>query len=230
MRMTFKARIGAAGAPAASRWRRLIVAAGATMLVLGGTVGTAAAVDFPALEPVAIVTATPVSGTAPLTVTFDGSASTGPNALVSWAWSFGDGSVGSGTVTTHVYTTPGSYLASLVVADVFGLTSFPRSVQINVAARAAPGAPLGLVATATSRSSIVLTWTNATADQSSLRIERCKGVGCTKFSLVKTLAGSATTFTDTRLSSSTTYTYRVRAANVVGTSPYSNLASARTLR
>jgi PKD repeat protein len=213
-----------------ARWRRIAVIAGATMLLAGASLGTAAAADFPALEPVAIVTATPVSGTAPLTVTFDGSASTGPNPLVSYAWTYGDGTVGSGAVTTHTYTTPGSYLASLVVSDAFGLFSFPRTVQINVAARTAPGAPVGLTATAVSRTSIVLAWTNATTDQSSVRVERCKGAGCTRFSLVATLPGSAATFTDTKLSRGTTYTYRVLAANDLGPSPYSNLASARTLK
>jgi PKD repeat protein len=228
--MIFKAGYQAGAAPAAGRWRRLLIALTATTLVLGGTVGTASAVDFPPLEPVAIVTATPVSGTAPLVVTFDGSASTGPNPLVSYAWTFGDGTVGSGAVTTHEYTAPGTYLASLVVADGFGLFSFPRTVQIDVAPRVAPGAPTNLVATAASRSSIVLTWTNATTDQSSVQVERCKGARCTKFSLVATLAGSATTFSDANLSPGSNYTYRVRAANVIGVSPYSNPATTRTLR
>ena len=220
----------AATSPAMARWRRFMVVAGATMLLTGASIGRAAAVDFPPLEPVAIVTATPVSGTAPLTVTFDGSASTGPNTLVSWAWTFGDGTVGSGAVTSHTYTTPGSYIASLVVSDAFGLYSFPRTVRIDVAARVAPGAPLNLTATAASRSSIVLTWTNASTDQSWVWVERCKGTDCTRFLLVKTLAGTATSFTDTKLSPGTTYVYRVRAANVVGKSPYSNLASGRTLK
>ena len=228
--MPFKRADGAAGLSTARRWRQLTVIVWATLMLTGATIGTAAAVDFPALEPVAIVTATPTSGTAPLTVTFDGSASSGPNPLASWAWSFGDGGTGSNAVTTHVYTTPGTYLASLVVTDVFGLTSFARYVEIAVAAPVAPGMPLNLTATATSRSSIALAWTNATTNQTSVRIERCKGGGCTKFALVTTLSGSAESFIDTRLSSGATYTYRVRAANAVGTSPYSNLASARTLK
>lgn len=228
--MPFTAGVRAAGGPVASRWRQVIAAAGATMLLLGGSVGTAAAFDFGPLEPVAIVTATPVSGTAPLVVTFDGSGSLGPNPLVTWDWTFGDGSVGSGVFVTHTYSTPGTYFASLVVTDTFGLAGPSRSVQIDVAARTAPGAPTSLTATAGSRTSIALAWTNATTDQSSVRVERCKGAGCTKFALVATLAGSATRFADAKLSPGTTYSYRVRAANDLGASPYSNLASARTLR
>jgi chitodextrinase len=47
---------------------------------------------------------------------------------------------------------------------------------------------------------------------------------------VATVAGSATTFTDSGLSARTTYTYRVRAHNAAGDSLYSNTASARTRR
>ena len=42
--------------------------------------------------PTAVMSATPLSGAAPLTVTFDGSGSTDPDGSVtSWVWSFGDG-------------------------------------------------------------------------------------------------------------------------------------------
>jgi PKD repeat protein len=224
------ARIHAAGVPTTRRWRQALVAAGAATAILGSTVGTAVAFDFGPIEPVAIFTATPTSGTAPLVVTFDGSGSLGPNPLVTWDWTFGDGTTGTGMVTTHTYSTPGTYVASLVVTDILGLAGPSRSVQIDVAPRTAPGAPTSLTATAVSRTSIVLAWTNATSDQSSVRVERCKGTGCAKFALVATLAGSATAFTDAKLSPGTTYTYRVRAANDLGTSPFSNLASARTLR
>ena len=181
-------------------------------------------------ERVAQITATPTTGTAPLTVVFDGSASTGPNTLVSWAWTFGDGTTGSGIQVTHVYTAPGTYEATLVVADGLGLFSFPARVSIVVAAPAPPPAPTNLAATPLSRSSIALAWTNATTDQTSVTVERCLGVGCTAFTTVATLPGTATAYVDMRLRSKTTYTYRVRAANAVGPSPYSNLASARTLK
>ncbi len=230
MRVSFMTRIQAAGVPTTRRWRRMLIAAGAATAILGSTVGTTVAFDFGPIEPVGIFTATPTSGTAPLVVTFDGSGSLGPNPIVTWDWTFGDGTTGTGIVTTHTYSTPGTYFASLVVTDTFGLAGPSRSVQIDVAARTAPGAPTSLTATAVSRTSIALAWTNATTDQSSVRVERCKGAGCTKFALAATLAGSATTFTDAKLSPRTTYSYRVRAANDLGTSPYSNVASARTLR
>jgi len=197
---------------------------------LGAVAGPAQAADFPPLEPVAIFTATPSTGEAPLTVTFDGRASTGPNPLVTWIWTFGDGSTGMGDVTTHTYTAPGAYNATLVVYDGFGLNSFPSVVTIVVNAPTAPQAPANVTATSLSRSSIRLDWTNVSSNQTSVQIERCKGVNCSKFTRVATVSGTATSFTDTKLSPRTTYTYRVRAGNAIGFSPYSNLASARTLR
>jgi PKD repeat protein len=91
-------------------------------------------------------------------------------------------------------------------------------------------APRDLTATALTRSSIGLRWTNGTTDQTEVRIERCTGSSCTSFAQVAALAGTATTFTDTGLAARTTYTYRVRAHNALGDSPYSNTASARTRR
>ena len=85
------------------------------------------------LEPVAVMSTTPSTGTAPLTVAFDGSGSIPRgNPLVSWTWSFGDGSSGSGVQTSHVYLTPGSYTASLTVTDSLGVTSIPATTSIVV--------------------------------------------------------------------------------------------------
>jgi PKD repeat protein len=211
-------------------WRGLAVAVAAAATLLGAVAGPAQAFDFLPLEPVAIFTVTPSTGEAPLTVTFDGRASTGPNPLDTWIWTFGDGSTGMGNVTTHTYMTPGAYNATLVVYDGFGLNSFPSVMTILVNAPTPPQAPANIIATSLSRSSIRLGWTNVSSNQTSVEIERCKGVGCTKFVRVATVSGTATSFTDTKLPSRTTYTYRVRSGNTVGFSPYSNLASARTLR
>ena len=93
-----------------------------------------------------------------------------------------------------------------------------------------PPAPTGLTATALTGSSIRLTWTNGSTGQTEVRIERCRGQGCTNFSQLAAVGGTATTFTDTGLAARTTYRYRVRAHSTLGDSPYSNTASARTLR
>ncbi|HTF38331.1 MAG TPA: PKD domain-containing protein [Blastocatellia bacterium] len=60
-------------------------------------------------------------GPAPLRVTFDASESTSPcGKIVKWIWTFGDGSKGSGARVTHIYTKPGSYVATLEMRDSKG--------------------------------------------------------------------------------------------------------------
>jgi len=58
-----------------------------------------------------------------LACSFDGSASTDSNGtLVSYAWSFGDGAVGSGKTISHTYPAKGSYTVALTVTDNTGAT------------------------------------------------------------------------------------------------------------
>jgi probable HAF family extracellular repeat protein len=181
--------------------------------------------------PIAIMSATPSSGTAPLTVTFDGSGSYDLELgfVTSWAWAFGDGAVGAGVTATHVYSTPGTYTARLTVTDN-GNASNTTTATIVVNAPPLPSAPAGLTATALSRSSIALRWTNGSTNQTEVRIERCRGSSCTNFTQVAAVAGSATSYTNSGLSADTTYRYRVRAVNSAGTSLYSNIAAAKTLK
>jgi PKD repeat protein len=176
------------------------------------------------------MSATPSSGTAPLEVTFDGSGSTDLGGFVTaWAWTYGDGATGTGVTATHVYSTPGTYLATLTVTDNGGLSS-TASTSIVVAPATPPRAPTDLTAAALSRSAIRLQWTNTDANQREVGIARCRGANCTNFVEVAVVEGTATTFTDTGLAARTVYRYRVRARGTAGDSPYSNVASARTLR
>lgn len=73
--------------------------------------------------PTASFSASPTSGTAPLAVNFDASASTDDNGITSYSWDFGDGSLGNGVNTSHSYTNPGQYVATLTVSDQEGLTN-----------------------------------------------------------------------------------------------------------
>lgn len=68
--------------------------------------------------PVARAAANPTSGLAPLTVQFDGSASSDPDGtVISYLWEFGDGTAGAGSITGRTYGQPGSYTATLTVTD-----------------------------------------------------------------------------------------------------------------
>lgn len=87
----------------------------------------------PNQPPVARITATPVTGVAPLAVTFDGSASTDlEGAIASYSWNFGDGASATGAKTSHSYATPGTYVATLTVRDAAGATSSSStSIVVN---------------------------------------------------------------------------------------------------
>jgi glucose/arabinose dehydrogenase/chitodextrinase len=84
--------------------------------------------------PVASFTATPSSGPAPLTVTFDGSASNDPDGQpLTYEWSFGDTtSSTTGPTVQHTYGAPGSFTATLIVRDGSGNASPPASRSISV--------------------------------------------------------------------------------------------------
>ena len=76
--------------------------------------------------PTSAVSATPTAGRAPLSVLFDGSASSDPDGtLVSYRWDFGDGSApltASGPTISHTYTRTGTFRATLTVRDPGGLS------------------------------------------------------------------------------------------------------------
>ena len=91
-----------------------------------------------------------------------------------------------------------------------------------------PAAPANLVATAVSSSQINLTWTDSDNTEQGFKIERCTGVGCSDFAQIATVGANVTSYSNTGLTASTNYSYRVRAYNAAGDSGYSNTASAIT--
>lgn len=98
------------------------------------------------------------------------------------------------------------------------------------AAPAIPAAPTNLTATTVSKSQINLAWTDNASNEDGFRIQRCKGSTCTNFAQIAVVGPNVTTYANTGLSKSTTYRYRVLAYNASGSSAYTNIASATTLR
>src|ERR1700738_2601394 len=93
-----------------------------------------------------------------------------------------------------------------------------------------PTVPTSLAATAASSTQINLTWTASTDDVAvtGYKVERCQGASCTTFAQIA--APSGTTFNDTGLSASTSYSYRVLAADAAGNiSASSTVVTALTL-
>ena len=97
--------------------------------------------DFcaPNTPPTAALSAMPATGSAPLDVAFNSSASSDPDAgdsVVSYTFHFGDGSTPvtqSGPTISHTYTDPGTYHATLTVKDSRGQESTNvASVDIQV--------------------------------------------------------------------------------------------------
>lgn len=88
--------------------------------------------------PVAVSSADPVAGPTPLVVQFASAGSFDPDGAprpLSYAWDFGDGESATEADPTHTYTTPGKYVAVLVVSDGAAETS---AAPIEIMAGNAP--------------------------------------------------------------------------------------------
>jgi len=115
---------------------------------------------------------------------------------------------------------PGTYTAATHPAIISGGGSL-------ILTEGASAAPSGLSASAVSADSIQLTWTDNATDETGFIVERSLNSG-SGFSQIVTLGANAISFTDTGLLAGTSYYYRVSAANAIGSSAYSNVASAET--
>ncbi|HCT77071.1 MAG TPA: PKD domain-containing protein, partial [Micromonosporaceae bacterium] len=84
--------------------------------------------------PVVTASASPTSGTAPITVAFTGTATDAEgNTPLVYAWDFGDGGSANTLNANHTYTVPGTFTATLTVTDSLGASAY-ATVTIRVEA------------------------------------------------------------------------------------------------
>jgi hypothetical protein len=100
---------------------------------------------------------------------------------------------------------------------VFGLLAPPTSP---------PAAPSNLAASGVGATSVQLTWVNNANNQAGFKIERATGNG--PFAQIAVAGASALSYIDTTVSPSTTYSYQIRATNVIGDSAYAGPVSVTT--
>jgi PKD repeat protein len=99
-------------------WRLSLVDITSNVLIVQHTLDLAGDGDGPVpLPPVAEFTATPTSGTAPLTVQFTDLSTNDP---ISWNWDFGDGATSTIQDPNHIYTVAGSFTVMLTTSNLAG--------------------------------------------------------------------------------------------------------------
>jgi glucose/arabinose dehydrogenase len=149
---------GGGADPSPSQITPFVVGAGQPVQVVTGPGGDVFYVDLEAGQvrrvvynganhpPTAVISASPTSGTAPLTVAYDASGSDDldPGDALSYAWDLdGDGQFddSNAVAPTHTYTVAGLVTARLRVADPQG-ASDTESVTINVGGPNSPPVPV----------------------------------------------------------------------------------------
>ena len=131
----------------------------------------------------------------------------------------------------------GQYFAGLIdEVRVYNVALTAAQIQTDQATPVNPSGdttpptqPGTLTANAISASEVDLAWGASTDDVgvTGYQVERCQGSGCSNFAQIATPTG--TSYKDTSVSPSTSYSYRVRATDADGNlGPYSNTVSATT--
>ena len=130
---------------------------------------------------------------------------------------------------THQYTAVGNYSILIEVSDNDGgLTTTIQDVVVS--APPPPATPTNFRILSVGANQIQLAWTDASTTEDGFAIERCTGNGCNSFVEVGRVGPNTTTYLDGTVASNTQYSYRMRAFNTGGVSPYTNVVSAKTPR
>jgi predicted CXXCH cytochrome family protein len=135
-------------------------------------------------------------------------------------------------VTTYSNTglTAGNtYYYRVLATNNVGDSAASNSASVSTTpAPTLPAAPSGLTATAASSTQINLTWTDNSNNETGFKVQRATNSGFTAGLTTFNIGANVTTYSNTGLTASTTYYYRVLATNTVGDSAVSGTASATT--
>ena len=135
----------------------------------------------------------------------------------------------------------GQYFEGLIdEVRVYDIARTPDEIRLDMSTPVVPGtpgdpqppsAPGTLSASAASSSEVDLSW-GAASDNvgvAGYELFRCLGDGCTDFTPLAHVDGTTTSYQDTTVTASSSYSYQVRAVDAAGnTGDFSNTASAQT--
>ena len=93
----------------------------------------------------------------PLTVDYASTSTSSDLDELTYAWDFGDGTVGTGTAISHTYATAGSFVTSLTVSDGLETATATRTISAGGAANSPPVVSLPATAAVDEGISLVLT-------------------------------------------------------------------------
>ncbi len=170
------------------------------------------------VAPTISVSASTLSGTAPVTVSFTATAADSDGTIASISWSFGDGSSGSGASVSHTYASAGTFTATATATDNVGASaSAAKTITVAAPADTTPPAKpliLSVVAGGTS-GTLTLTWkANSEPDLSYYYVVRYDEVA--GYVGVGTYGKGTTSIVDSGLVNGRTYYYWVRAYDAAG--------------
>ena len=140
--------------------------------------------------------------------------------------------VATPTVTNYTDTNLASgtsYSYRVRASNANGASAF--STAVSATTQTPPSAPGNLTPSVPSTTEIDLSWTASTSSVglANYIVQRCQGAGCTNYAQIASFAANITSYNDTGLTASTTYSYRVQASDTSGNlSAFSNVASATT--
>ncbi len=103
--------------------------------------------------------------------------------------------------------------AGYTSGNVFGQGNFDNVRLTSGTQKTLPQPPTGLTATAASSSQVNLSWTDTAGDETGFQIDRATSSDFTQNLTTKAITGTTTSYSDTTVTSGTTYYYRVWATN-----------------